>query len=596
VSPGDGGPGPGPGDGDAGGDGAGGDGTVSGDGGRPDGGPPDQGGGLDAPDPDGSWRSALVPRGWRPVHAGGAPDDDGRYLPDFSYGGYRRGDVRPPYGQGQATITVDAALGDGQADATAAIQQALDAVCDQGGGVVQLPGGTFLLRLPDASAPAALLMRCSQLVLRGAGSDRTRLLFDDARRVRNRAVIAMTSSGSFLGNDATTSYPLTEDAPLPTTRLTVASTAGLAAGDLVVVRNDVTDAFRAEHRMDQATAGEAGLWPTAQFAGLFYPRQLVALDATHVELDGPTHYELLQRDAARLYKITGFNAEMGIESLALGMVENKQTPERTEPDSDDDYTVTGTFGYEVHNSRAIDLNRVHDVWVYDVKSFQPDGNASGAHVLSTGILVQPSAFRVTVEKVELGRAQYRGGGGNGYLFHVQGNDALFVDSVATQARHGFIMNQSTSGNVFRRVTIVESRLTDDAHRFLSHANLYDLVTLDSGCISAVNRGTTSGGGGFTATQHVIWNVKVQRNHPTADGCAVESAQWGHGYLIGSSAVEGQQAKLCPMSFTNGYWASLDQGDPADLVEGEAMGATLFPSSLYEAQRALRCQREQLTCP
>lgn len=102
----------------------------------------------------GSWRSALFPDDWVPVHAGGRADAQGRFLHDFSFAGYHRGDERPPYGRGTVVRTVDARLGDGLADATAAIQADLDAACASaviGLRVVLVPAGTFRLRFPTPS-------------------------------------------------------------------------------------------------------------------------------------------------------------------------------------------------------------------------------------------------------------------------------------------------------------------------------------------------------------------------------------------------------------------------------------------------------------
>jgi hypothetical protein len=217
-------------------------------------------------------------------------------------------------------------------------------------------------------------------------------------------------------------------------------------------------------------------------------------------------------------------------------------------------------------------------------------------VLSNGIFLGMSSFRITVENCDLGRAQYRGGGGNGYLFHVQGNDNLFVNDTATNARHGFIFNQAVSGNVFYGGKLVSSRLSDDSHRFLAHANLYEGIELNDAWLQAVNRGTTSTGGGFTATEHVFWNLRVSKNHGSAQGCAVESAQFGWGYAVGSRADAGQQAKLCADSFSNNYWAGLDLGTPDDFMEGAGEGATLYPQSLYRHQLAKRCERQSLACP
>ncbi len=549
---------------------------------------------VDAGLPDGAWRSVLFPADWRPAHAGGMPDARGRILPDFSYAGYHRGERHPPFGTGTVVATVDSALGDGVQDATSAIQSAITTACGLGGGVVRLLRGLYRVRLPSDTASEAIRIGCSGVVLRGDGPDATRVLYDDPRRARSKSVIAIRGSGAFVDGSSTMTYALASDAMLPTQTLELVSTTGLAAGAWVVVRNDVTDAFRAEHRMDAASSGEPGLWPIGSFRGIFYPRRIVRVDGTRITLDEPTHYPLLTRDRARAYVLVGFVEESGIESLAIGMVENRTSP-ISEPGSDDEYTVAGTTAYEVHDARGVTLDRVHDAWLYDVDTFLPAGNASGAHVLSHGIFFAQASFRITVEGCDFGRPQYRGGGGNGYLFHLQGNDALITQSTSTLARHGFTTNQAVTGNVVLRVAARQSRFADDSHRFLAHANLYDNMRLEGDWLQSVNRGTTSSGAGFTGTRNVFWNTIVAANHASARGCAVESAQWGDGYLIGSRAEGTAMARLCPTSFSNNYWSSIDQGAPTDFVEGESEGATLFPESLYEAQRALRCARDGIVC-
>ncbi len=536
-------------------------------------------------------RSTLFPPGWRPLHAGGATDPDGRVLPDFAYAGYHQGVEPPPHGAGVATVTVDAALGDGLMDATSGLQAAIAAACAAGGGVVHIPAGLYRLTFP-APTGGALEVRCRGLVLRGDGPKLTRLWLDDPTQARSRAMISVRGAGNLFDTATTTTYPITADALTPTKSLDVAAPGALAVGDYIAVRTDVTDPFREEHRMDPLTSGLAGLWPSAGFQGIVYGRRIESLGGGKLGLDGPTHYPLKTRDGARVYRIGNFIDEVGIESLALGMTENLTSPV-TEPGSEEEYNTPGTTAYEVHASRAIELDRVHDAWVHEVESFQPAVNTQRVHLLSSGILVGSTAFRVSVSACDLGFPQYRGGGGNGYLFHVQGSDAIVRDSRAERARHGFIINHAASGTVFLRDTSVDTRYADDSHRFLAHASLYDGMKLDRAWLQAVNRGTTSTGAGFTATQHVFWNTHVEVNHPSARGCAIESAQWGHGYLLGGSAAPGATALLCPTSFSNSTWSRLDQGDPVDFTE--AAGAPLEPRSLYEAQRALRCAREGLLC-
>ena len=550
----------------------------------------------EAGDPAGTWRSTLFPAGWQPVEEGGARDAAGRYLPDFSYAGWHRGETQPPWGVGVAVATVDPALGDGATDATAAIQAAIDHACMIGGGVVLIPAGTYRVHLPSASATEILRIGCSHLVLRGASPATTRILVDEPTRMRNRRAIFVGGTGWIWDSASTTTHALASDASAPTFVIALATPASLAVGDWIAARNQNGDPYRIAHRMDQATSGQVGLWPDPPgFRGLVYPRRIVAIAGTNVTLDAPVRQDLLLRDHARAYRLDRFIEDVGLESFSIGMVENTTTSTRTEPSSDNDYMVVGTTGYEVHASTAIELDTIHDAWIHDVDTFAPAGNAMGSHVLSNGFLLADGAFRITVDGCDLAHPEYRGGGGNGYLVHVAGSDMLILRTTTTIARHGFIINDAASGNVFREVTTTRSRYSDDSHRFLAHANLYDRVTLEGGWLQAVNRGTDSGGAGFTSTNHVFWGVHVVSNHATARGCAVESAQFGDGYMIGSVADPGATARFCPTSFSNSYWATLDPGAPADFVEGEGMAETLWPRSLHAAQLALRCARARLTC-
>lgn len=550
----------------------------------------------DAGDPPGTWRSALFPGDWAPVHEGGAVDAEGRFLPDFSYAGWHRGEARPPIGADHGMhVMVDDTIADGVVDTTSTIQDAIDDVCAAGGGVVELGEGTYRIRLPMDGATTALRISCSDFVLRGQGPDRTHVLFDDPLRARSVAVIAVRGPGSIYDNAGTATIALDADLGDETRVVTLASDPTYTVGQWIVVRNETTDAFRAEHRMDAATSGLADLWPSSGIRGLMYVRRIEAIAGRALTLDTPIRYPLRTRDLSRTYAAPALISEVGLESFSIGMTESPTSATRPDADHDDDYTVTGTAGYEVHASRAIELDRVHDAWIADVDSYTPPGNAGGYDVLSNGIVLSTGSTHVTVLDCDWGRTQYRGGGGNGYLFQLLGSDHILRGGSATEARHGYIINYAASGNVFRDVRIVRSRFSDDSHRFLAHANLYDRVVLESAWIQAVNRGTTSTGAGFTATQHVFWGTRVEVGHPTADDCAVESAQWGWGYLIGSSAAAGEMALLCPTSFTNGGWAALDQGAPEDWVEGEGLGATLFPGSLHQMQLDLRCARDGLPC-
>ena len=98
--------------------------------------------------------------------AGELWDPRGR-LPDFSYAGYQEG-AEPP----EVPVVVDVrdhgGVGDGVTDDTAALQSALDAAAEAGGGAVWVPSGTW--RVQDV-----LNLSASGVVLRGEGPESTSL-------------------------------------------------------------------------------------------------------------------------------------------------------------------------------------------------------------------------------------------------------------------------------------------------------------------------------------------------------------------------------------------------------------------------------------
>ena len=194
---------------------------------------------------------------------------------------------------------------------------------------------------------------------------------------------------------------------------------------------------------------------------------------------------------------------------------------------------------------------------------------------------------MTVTDSELGHAQNLGSGGHGYLFEVsQSNDVLFRDCVATAGRHNFIQNWGfgTSGVVWLRVTSRDGQnivspgalafgASSEFHHSFAMANLIDSSRLDDGW-DALNRKTESQGAGHTATESVFWNVSGQGT--------IRTYQYGWGYVIGTTGVRVQAdlptvtgdpavlEELGPWTFTR----------PLDWIEGEGMGATLEPTSLY----------------
>jgi hypothetical protein len=490
---------------------------------------------------DGRWRSALYPKNWTP----GLADAEGRRLHDFSYAGYRRGEVplpeAPPTGADVLDFGADPT---GVADSTAAIQGAIDSVDE---GAVLIPAGTY-------RCEGLLRVERSRVVLRGDGPDRTFLRFTRGSGMSDTGHI--TFAGALVrGEDVL----LTEDAHAFDTELP-----GLDPGLDVVFGHVITDEFVEEH-------GMTGTWQA--FNGTWQPlyRREVRPDGS---LDVPLRGDLLVRDGASWRSEDGYLREVGIQDLSVA----------TE--------VSWADAWSNDRSHAIRFSQVADGWIRNVRSYLPDDpmDDRGRHLQSGGIIVVDSK-RVTVADCELGPSQNRGGGGNGYLFEIsRSNDVLVRDCVGTGGRHNFIQNWGfgTNGCVWLRThsTGGTANLNDselfssigfsEFHHSLATANLIDDSVVDDGW-GATNRRDWSSGAGHSATENVFWNLRGEGT--------VRSYQYGWGYVIGTEGVVIETSIA-----EDGLFAPGEGTEPDDWVEGADVGALLDPPSLYEDQLARRIGR------
>ncbi|MBC8009630.1 MAG: hypothetical protein H7067_06000 [Burkholderiales bacterium] len=535
-----------------------------------------------------TWRSELYPVDGYDSSAANLETD--KVIQDFSYAGYRAGEAPIPDVAGPVIDGTAAPYGAdpmGVRDATAAIQAALDAAGHAGGGVVYLPAGTYRISV-SKDAQQALLLEHPNVVLRGAGRDRTFLVnttFDDMRRKMVVRVRGPVAAG--FRSVGTHRVALSRDLLNSTRVIPVADTAPFAVGDTVVVRNDITDEWIAEHG-EPAWEGQG-----ARLGGLTYRRTVTAVDAPAgtITVDAPTRYALKLRDQARVHRLASAPlAEVGLEDFSIGNVQHPG-----EAWGEEDNTKEGTPAYSVSGAFFIGVELARDCWVRRVSSFRPEGNTSTAHLLSGGIALT-GATQVTVEDCVMGRPQYGGGGGNGYMYRL-GNtgECLIQHSEARFARHGFVISGiGSSGNVVHDCLDAETgRATgasgsyatsgkgSDHHMHFSQANLIDAFTADGSWFEARYRPYGSAPKHFlTAVHSVFWNTRGIGDGPAA---VVRSEQARYGYVIGT---RGERSGVeLPRRAPAGT-------DPVDHVEGEGKGDTLEPASLFLDQRARRLGQAQ----
>lgn len=528
-----------------------------------------------APALQAGWRSSLYPEDWKP----GFADKQGRFLHDFSYAGYHRGEKEIPKREGEVIDVTKPPYGadaTGEKDATTAIQAALDAAAAAGGGIVFLPSGTYRIA-PPKDQKVALRVEGDNTVLRGAGPAKT-FLFNDTFAMREKIVIEVKAKDAAWWNAEgqwVKSTPALRDFANGSMVLPLQDVSLFAPGDQVIVRNDLTDAFI-------ESLGMNGKWTRKNMKNrsLIFFRRVISVDpaAQTITVDAPIRYTLKKDDAARVLKLAGKTiSEAGLEDFSIGMAQHPG-----EGWGEGDFDVAGTAAYDVHQSHVIVFTSAENCWMRRVNSYCPQGNAPSVHILSNGVKFE-RCRQVTFEDCDWQHAQYKGGGGNGYLYTLHGNDCLIHACKATSGRHNYDFGtMAASGNVILDCLSKDGRMASDFHMHFSVANLIDNMTCDGDFLEARYR--PWGGAavhGVTTSQSVFWNTNGLRyilspfefegkmhDRPQV---LVQSEQFGDGYIIGT------RGPASAVSTTN-------------FKEGIGEGDTLEPKSLYRDQLARRLGR------
>lgn len=554
-----------------------------------------------------TWRSSLYPENWKP----GYSDKEGRFLHDFSYAGYRYGEQIPDVNQNIVDVTVSPYFADntGNKDATSSIQKAIDDVGKKGGGVVYLPAGEYALSI-DSTKNYALILHRDNVVLRGAGADKT-FLKNTTSSFRGKQVIYVIGFKSSWRSKTESMTGITKDIQTNAFEIPVADVSSFKTGDLIIVGTNLTKDFIDSH-------GMTGYW-TNQITGQRYCRYITGIDKERkvLQVDIPLRYRVLMSDSAFVYKAGPHVKEVGLEGFSIGNLKNNRTEgwnTNVMAGGADDlaFMRKETGAYQVHGTHFLVFRNAINCWARNVSSYKPKENDQDVHFLSNALLLIESR-NVTVDHCIFSNPQYKGGGGNGYMFTIASSDCLITNSKAKGARHNFsFKSMYTHGNVIYNCTGSDPRYSTDFHMHMSMANLLDNFISDGDYIEAKFR---SGGGisgfmhGQVTTESVFWNTKGVKSHQDKD-FLIDTRQWGWGYVIGTSGVM-DKVVTTPVSETEKQWGTnlisdipelkerhsaspLTQSNsvyyntaPEDFVEGVGKGETLVPQSLYMDQLAKR---------
>ncbi len=490
-----------------------------------------------------SWSSDRV---WR--DASGrlvyTSDPAGNSIPDFSHAGYGGGGV--PLPRVPAVETVSAGPGDDTAVIQAALDRAAALAPDAEGfrGAVELAAGRYEIW-------GTLYLDASGVVLRGAGDGADpaadTILWARGNTPQQRPVIVAGG-----GTPAGTAWPgevsgtrtdvVTPWVPVGARSFEVADASAFEAGDNVILVHPSTQSW-----IDAVGGGGTATDPSwsAGDVDIVYNRRIAAVDGNGVILDGPVFNHLdrsLSQSYLYLHDRSDIRTRIGIESLRI------------------DIETSGAADDENHAWDAIRLEEIEDAWVLDVTALH-----FGRSAVRTW-----QANRVTVRDVQALDPVSVITGSRRYSFNTYraSNDILFDDCHATDARHAYVSNgtSSASGIVFLDSTSFGDHKASEGHRWWSQGLLYDRCTFSSPNTSGrqlglYNRGAWGTGHGWSAAHSVAWNTLVDTT------LVVQQPPTAQNYAIGCfGTVTGKDTWL----------------DAAGHIEGSNRGG-LDPDSLYQAQ-------------
>jgi len=495
------------------------------------------------------------------------------HLPNVSYAGYRYGAALPDLSTLRRVRVIDYGAVPGSTDdASDAIAAALADIATTGG-VVEFPEGELRVRRPIA-------VQSDDTVLVGAGSDKSRILFDQAlddayaRNTRDSSSrwswtgglvwFAPASLRSFpapsseLGGTwnegwVVTGNPisLAQPARRGDTHVEVVDATAFQPGDRVVVEVDSNMALLA-HLAGEGDYARSVDWTQATYilppqqAVVHWPVEIVAVHADNtLELAQPLRFALRDDWKPRVRRLGPVLRDSGIVGLTLrlGRITAYDTAR-------DHHHESGWNGLMMENA--------WDCFAQDVRV----ENAENALLFTASKNITVRDFTITSTSDALALQHH------GTVTRQFCNDILFSDfTIESEPIHGINVEGFSMGNVWSRGTL--SHGTWDVHRTMPLENaITELVVHNDG-----SPGGPPNSGPRMGARQVAWNIVVDNND-----CGVI----GEPRMMPSGVIEGVRG--CEPG-------TLGNSD-AIVQHSGLRGTTPDPPNLYEAQRALRMCRER----
>lgn len=363
-------------------------------------------------------------------------------LPDFSYAGYHHGEKAIPTVVHKVfdVTHFGAVPNDGKSDKKA-IQMAIDAAVKNKSGIVFFPKGRFLIN-EDTDDTTPIVVKGNNIVFRGSGSgeDGTELFMknhlpakDPKKLWTTPYMIQFVGGGS---EDLLTD--LAADAVRGTHTIKVRNTAGIKAGDWIVLRVKNNAADLIEKEMCGCHADEK--WTSILNKGVYVNayHQVLDVKGKEVTLKEPLLRDIDKKHEWQVYRYAHFE-EVGVEDIAFVGNWHDEFVHHKDDIHDGGYSLLKfqrLANSWVRNCRFTDVNRA--------ASFTLCANVSALNCTVTGTpghssISSNASTRVLIGKINDSSSQWHAPGVTGptlgtVLWRVKYNEDTSFETHASQPR------------------------------------------------------------------------------------------------------------------------------------------------------------------
>ena len=418
--------------------------------------------------------------------------DNGDRIVDFSHCGYMGGDETIP------NVPIRVVVTPRPGDVTARIQAAIDYVASLPPVDERGIRGAVLLQEGEYEIAGGLRINASGVVLRGSGTDKTKLIATGHDR---RTLITIR------GEDDRTidenAVAIADDyVPVHATSFRVANAGSFKAGDNIVIRRPSSAEWVKALGMETMGGERHGFSWKPGTRDLLFDRTVIDVKGDLVTIDAPITTSLDRRfGGATVAKQQwpGRIRHVGVENLRLESAYDKANPK------DEDHAWLG-----------ITMENAVDAWVRQV---------TFAHFAGGAVAVYESCRRVTGEDLKSLAPVSELGGHRRHTFFTAGQQTLFQRCYSEHGMHDFSVGFCSPGpNAF--VQCYADNAHDDSGPIDSWASgvLFDNVRIDGNAITFGDRRYQHQGAGWSAANSVLWHshAAVIRCYapPTANNWAI----------------------------------------------------------------------------